>query len=160
METNGDLHYLQRTPLGWDLMQFNDGTASRKATWKFDPQQCDIGPYNWQRSAKDANLAWSPDRRQVLISMPCEEGTWLYLGNLNGQLSPVLNYPLYSYTQLIQAWSPDGKSIVLDADLETPGAQHLYLLDLAIALTDPSTRPVRITQSGFDEHSPVWQPKP
>ena len=160
METNGDLHYLQRTPLGWDLMQFNDGTASRKATWKFDPQQCDIGPYNWQRSATDANLAWSPDRQQVLISMPCEEGTWLYLGNLNGQLSPVLNYPLYSYTQLIQAWSPDGKSIVLDADLETPGAQHLYLLDLAVALTDPSTRPVRITQSGFDEHSPAWQPKP
>jgi Tol biopolymer transport system component len=163
METNGNLYYLQRTTNGWDLMLLTDGTASRKASWEFDPKQCDIPLYlyNWQDNANQAIFTWSPDRRQILIRQYCETGRYrFYLGNIDGTLFPVLNYPLNSSFEAIPAWSPDGKSVVLDADLETPGTQHLYLLDLAAALVDPSTRPVRITQSGFDEHSPVWQPAP
>ncbi|PKN92615.1 MAG: hypothetical protein CVU44_13210 [Chloroflexi bacterium HGW-Chloroflexi-6] len=159
METNGSLYYLQRTTNGWDLMQLSSGIANLRTSWQLAPEQCEI--VDWQFSLSQASLEWSPDHRQILVRLSCDAGgTGLYLGKIDGQLSPILNYPINSYVQAIQAWSPNGESIVLDADLETPGTQHLYLLDLAAALADPSTRPVRITQSGFDEHSPVWQPKP
>jgi Tol biopolymer transport system component len=55
-------------------------------------------------------------------------------------------------------WSPDERYLVFHSSLESPGNNDIYRLDVQAALNDPSTKPVRLTTSGFNETLPDWQP--
>jgi len=162
-EVDGKLSYLQRTAAGWNLMQTNDGTTvSLKATWLLEPPKCESDPESWQNDAEWASFSWSPDGQKLLIAVPCKDGNvWLYLGDINGNITQVLNYPLdtsANAASVTASWSSDGKTIIFSAQLEARGNPNLYRLDLAAALENPSIRPEAFLQSGFDESAPAWQP--
>ena len=83
-----------------------------------------------------------------------------YLGSLDGQFVELLNSPVFSSSGGADAfsWSPDGHSIIFTSDRDSNGNLDLYELNVEAVLKDPSTRPIRITTSGFAESNPDWQP--
>jgi len=127
-----------------------------------ESQNCNIYPESWQNIAEWTSFSWSPNRQQVLISVPCHDGNvWLYLGNIDGNFTQVLNYPIdtsANAASVTASWSSDEKNIVFSAQLKAQGNPNLYRLDLAAALENPSIRPEAFLQSGFDESAPAWQP--
>jgi Tol biopolymer transport system component len=106
---------------------------------------------------------WSPDHHKLLIAMENGAGTevQLLLANTGSTDFKQIADHLTFYGYLITpSWSPDGRHIVFSSDLESPGNNDIYSLDVQSALNDPATRPIRLTTSGFGENEPVWQPQP
>ena len=160
--------YLVRDVVAWNLMRANQQGQTRLATWAPDSKQCGLAytlpggsaSSNWDYTASSSFMRWSPDGKRLLIEVNCQDVPWFYLGNLDGQFVKLMNYPVLSNTILADSfsWSPDGHSIIFTSDMDSIGNLDLYILNVEAALKDPSTRPIRITTSGFDESSPDWQP--
>lgn len=164
------LTYLVRDTLAWNLMRINGQGRTKLATWAPDSGQCGLADTlpsvvasdNWGSTASSSFMRWSPDGKRLLIEVNCPDAPWFYLGNLDGQFVKLMNYPVFSNTMEADSfsWSPDGHSIIFTSDMDSIGNLDLYNLNVEAALKDPSTRPIRITTSGFDESSPDWQPLP
>jgi hypothetical protein len=99
---------------------------------------------------------WSPDGQWVLFTVDCagQGDADLYVARADGsQLRLVAQSARTDWWRPI-GWSPDGRYISFGADLDAPGNYDIYILDLKT----PDSKPVRLTNSGFSELSPVWQP--
>jgi len=160
--------YLVRDVVAWNLMLANRQGQTKLATWAPDSEQCGLAytlpggmaSSNWDYTASSSFMRWSPDGKRLLIEVNCQDVPWFYLGNLDGQFVKLMNSPVLSNTILSDSfsWSPDGHFIIFTSDMDSIGNLDLYYLNVETALKDPSTHPIRITISGFDEFSPDWQP--
>jgi Tol biopolymer transport system component len=149
-------------------MRANQQGQTRLATWAPDSVQCGLtdilssgmASSNWNYTASSSFMRWSPDGKRLLIEVNCQDDPWFYLGNLDGQFVKLINTPVLTISHLGDSfsWSPDGHSVIFTSDIDSNGNLDLYNLNVEAALKDPSTRPIRITTSGFDESSPDWQP--
>jgi Tol biopolymer transport system component len=158
----GDLTYLLRNIDGWDLVQNSGGKQKKLATWGFGEIQCStsanpVGRFTWNYGSETAIKTWSPDSKYILFQLACDNGeTRLYLGGLNGKFFKLSDYPV----QDLSRWSPDSKNILFVSDPGATGNLDIYKLNVEPVIQDPSAAPFRLTTSGFDEYSPVMQPKP
>lgn len=102
---------------------------------------------------------WSPDKHQFLFSVSGFRDL-VFLANSNGTsiqpLTQIHNIDVSSGF----SWSPDGRYLIFSAALDAPSNYDIYLLDIQAALRDPTTKPVKLTNSGFSEYAPTWQPQP
>jgi len=100
----------------------------------------------------------------LVIGAGCANNDWwFYWANPDGTvIQQLLNSPI-SFEDggvEVMAWSPDDKFIAFN--MISSDQSELYILNVAEALKDPSTQPVRIILGeGFLNYgSPVWQPQP
>jgi len=153
--------YLVRDTAAWNLMRTNQQGQTRLATWAPDKAQCSVpGASPWETTANTSLMRWSPDKKRLLIEVNCPEAAYFYLGNLDGQFVKLISHAVFSNGAVPDtfSWSPDGHTILFASDMDSTGNFDLYELNVEAALKDPSTRPIRITASGFHESSPDWQP--
>jgi dipeptidyl aminopeptidase/acylaminoacyl peptidase len=99
---------------------------------------------------------WSPDGKWVLLAVDCygSGSPDLYLARADGSTLQQVAKNLHMDWYTPVGWSPDGRFITFSADTDAPGNYDIYTLDL----TTPVSSPVRLTNSGFNESAPVWQP--
>jgi len=130
--------------------------------------------WQWQRNGKVISTAtpgncatldfgptsigvnWSPDGAWVLFAIDCtgQENADLYLARADGSDLRLAAQAAHTDWWRPIGWSPDDRYIVFGADLDAPGNYDIYLLDLKT----PDSKPVRLTNSGFSELTPSWQP--
>ncbi|MGB8213328.1 MAG: hypothetical protein WCE68_07190 [Anaerolineales bacterium] len=163
------LTYLVRDAVTWKLIRSYGQSQNKLAAWAVDSGQCGLAGLSssdaassWDKIASSSFMRWSPDGKRLLIEANCPGAAWLYLGNLDGQFVKLMNIPVFSsgVGPDTFSWSPDGHTIIFTSDMDSTGNLDLYELNVEAALKDPSTRPIRITTSGFAESSPDWQPLP
>ncbi len=125
---------------------------ARKMISSATPGYCatlDSGPNN-------IGASWSPDGEWVLFTVDCfgQGSVDLYLARADGSEIRQVGESLRMLWWNDIAWTPDSRSIIFSGDIDAPGNNDIYQLDVFT----PDARPIRLTNSGFYESSPVWLP--
>jgi Tol biopolymer transport system component len=157
------------TPMGdwWEGTSFVTGFAAEREaplTWlRSDGTHSTLKPFEKCELADEPQYGATYQRSSngnLVIAALCPGGEWwLYWSNPDGTLvKQLLDAPIVAEDLSFStvAWSPDDKFItfnVISNDL-----MNIYMLDVAAALNDPSTQPIKVTTNGGKLfYHPSWQ---
>jgi len=162
------LTYLIRDYIEWNLFQINNNGQKKLATFGFDQIKCGVGAnqasqFTYNYGSENTTKNFSPNGKYTSFQVLCDDGSvWLYLGSTDGNFFKLIyDQPIdnNNLTNLL-SWSSDSKNIVFSAGGSSIGNSNIYKMNIDSAIQNPAISPVPLTTSGFDEHNPVWQPKP
>lgn len=96
--------------------------------------------------------AWSPDRRQIAFVSNRGGGSDIYVMDPNGKnVRRLTNFASSFVGAASPSWSPDGTTIVFEADIVPTG-------EIFVVPADGSAGPTRLTFDSDSDRSPVFSP--
>ena len=140
-----DLTYIVETgPVTWSWFKTDGRESTPLNVWKNNFQNC--RGFEVEMQVYDA---LSPSGEKLLVSSFCNEGlNWLYLVNTDGSESKsLISEPISGQVFDQITWSPDDRYLVFGVYPDTSQNFNFdyYILNVADALADPTTRPTRLT---------------
>lgn len=101
-----------------------------------------------RRKGVNYSPAWSPDGREIIVTMSKDDNPDLYKIKANGEI--IKRLTVASGINVSPSYSPDGEKIAFVSD--RTGDPQIYTMVLATGRT------TRLTYEGFENTTPSWSP--
>lgn len=156
-QENNEVLFITRSSVtSWSWWQVTGTVKSFITTWDYFSDTCQ-NP-NAMHLGDDINKI-SSDGGFILLSVNCAGRQQIHLINADGASFGIPVSTDFDFSSIydIGGWSPDGKFFLMGVSNAQSGTD-LYLFDIESLLTNPSTKPIRLTSDASIKFEAVWQP--